>query len=62
MEFLPENSVLTPHVKELERLVGKWVDDFDKLQKAKEFSKKHKVILVLKRLACMCIDLKVPLL
>ena len=48
LKLLPENSVLTPHAKELERLVGKWKDDFDKLDKAKSFSKKHKAILVLK--------------
>lgn len=45
---LPENSVLTPHPKELERLVGKWKDDFDKLEKVKKFSKKYKVIVVIK--------------
>ena len=48
IELLPENSLLTPHVKELERLIGSWNDDFEKLQKTKDFSKRHKVILVLK--------------
>jgi hydroxyethylthiazole kinase-like uncharacterized protein yjeF len=48
LDFLPEGTVLTPHPKELERLIGKWSDDFDKLDRAKEFSKKHKVILVIK--------------
>ncbi len=48
LKFLPENSVLTPHPKELERLIGKWKDDFEKLDKAKKFTKKHKVILVIK--------------
>jgi len=46
--LLPELSILTPHPKELERLVGSWKDDFEKLKKAKAFAKKHKVILVLK--------------
>ena len=46
--MLPEFSVLTPHPKELERLIGKWRDDFDKLKKAKAFSKKYNVIIVLK--------------
>lgn len=45
---LPKNSVLTPHPGELERLVGKWKDDFDKLDKTKAFSKKHGVIIVIK--------------
>ncbi|WP_298239419.1 NAD(P)H-hydrate dehydratase [uncultured Algibacter sp.] len=48
IKWLPEQSILTPHPKELERLIGTWTDDFDKLKKAKAFSKKHKVILVLK--------------
>ncbi|WP_026838426.1 NAD(P)H-hydrate dehydratase [Gillisia sp. JM1] len=45
---LPENTVLTPHPGELERLIGKWEDDFDKLEKVKKFSKKHKLIVVIK--------------
>jgi len=48
LKLVPENSILTPHPKELERLIGKWNDDFDKLNKASEFSVKYKVILVLK--------------
>lgn len=48
LEFIPEQSVFTPHKKELERLLGKWTDDFQMLEKAKEFSKTHNIILVLK--------------
>lgn len=48
LKLLPENTILTPHPKELERLIGAWNDDFDKLSKAKAFSKKHKVIVVIK--------------
>ncbi len=48
LSLVPENSVLTPHPKELERLIGTWKDDFEKLQKAREFSSKYKLILVLK--------------
>ncbi|WP_422104783.1 NAD(P)H-hydrate dehydratase [Winogradskyella sp.] len=48
LSALPEQSVLTPHPKELERLVGTWSDDFDKLKKVKDFSKKHKVIVLIK--------------
>ncbi|SHH64508.1 bifunctional ADP-dependent NAD(P)H-hydrate dehydratase/NAD(P)H-hydrate epimerase [Winogradskyella jejuensis] len=48
LKSIPENSILTPHPKELERLVGKWSDDFDKLKKASDFSVKHKVIVVIK--------------
>jgi len=48
LKKLPPKSVLTPHPKELERLVGKWKDDFDKLAKAKAFSKKYDCILIIK--------------
>ncbi|MDT0608479.1 NAD(P)H-hydrate dehydratase [Croceitalea rosinachiae] len=45
---LPNQTVLTPHPKELERLLGKWRDDFDKLDRAKAFSKKYDCILIIK--------------
>ena len=48
MDFLPENSILTPHPKELERLVGKWKNDFEKLEKVRQFTDKRKVVLVVK--------------
>ncbi|WP_299520863.1 NAD(P)H-hydrate dehydratase [Winogradskyella sp.] len=48
LSLLPEKSILTPHPKELERLIGKWTDDFDKLKKVKTFSKKHKAIVLIK--------------
>ncbi|MDP6921912.1 MAG: NAD(P)H-hydrate dehydratase [Lutibacter sp.] len=46
--YLPENTVLTPHPKELERLIGSWKNDYEKLEKAREFSKKYQLILVIK--------------
>lgn len=48
LALLPKNSVLTPHPKELKRLIGEWEDDFDKMKKIETFTKKYKVILVLK--------------
>ncbi|MBO3117511.1 NAD(P)H-hydrate dehydratase [Winogradskyella sp. DF17] len=48
LKYLPVQTVLTPHPKELERLIGEWHDDFDKLNKVVEFSKAHKVIIVIK--------------
>ncbi len=48
LSFLPPNSILTPHIKEFERLAGKAENDFDRLQKQIDFAKKHKVYLVLK--------------
>jgi len=48
LNLIPEQSILTPHPKELERLIGKWKNDFDKIEKVKAFSKKLNVIVVLK--------------
>ncbi len=45
---IPENSILTPHPKEFERLAGKWENDFERLEMQVEFSKKHNCFLVLK--------------
>ena len=48
LKLLPKQSVLTPHPKELERLVGAWKDDFDKLDKVKSLSKTYDLIVVIK--------------
>lgn len=48
LKLIPENSILTPHAKELERLVGKWSDDFDKLERTKTLAKKYKLVIVIK--------------
>ncbi len=48
LKLLPKNTVLTPHPKELERLIGNWKNDFDKLKKVKAFSKKYQIIVVVK--------------
>ncbi|PHR46220.1 MAG: bifunctional ADP-dependent NAD(P)H-hydrate dehydratase/NAD(P)H-hydrate epimerase [Fluviicola sp.] len=45
---IPEGSILTPHPKEFERLVGSFSNSYERLEKQIEFSKKHKVIVVLK--------------
>lgn len=56
LEFLPKNTVLTPHPKELERLIGPWKNDFEKLEKATDFSKKHALIIVIKGSYTLIID------
>ncbi len=48
LEDLPKETILTPHPKELERLLGPWKDDFEKLEKAKAFCAEHQCILVIK--------------
>jgi hydroxyethylthiazole kinase-like uncharacterized protein yjeF len=56
INYLPKQTVLTPHQKELERLIGTWENDYDKLKKAVHFSKKHSLILVLKGAHTVVID------
>ncbi|HMB61988.1 MAG TPA: NAD(P)H-hydrate dehydratase [Eudoraea sp.] len=48
LKLLPSKCVLTPHPKELERLVGIWKNDFEKLRKTMEFSKEYDCIVVIK--------------
>ncbi|MGV3459054.1 MAG: NAD(P)H-hydrate dehydratase [Flavobacterium sp.] len=48
LQDVPENSVLTPHPKELQRLIGEWTDDFEKTEMVKTFSKQHKLVVVMK--------------
>lgn len=45
---LPENTILTPHPKEFERLVGKTANSLDRLERLKAFSRKNHVVTVLK--------------
>lgn len=48
LSLVPKGSVLTPHPKEFERLVGKCSSDAERLDKAKMLSSRHQVVLVLK--------------
>ncbi|WP_435625250.1 NAD(P)H-hydrate dehydratase [Flagellimonas sp.] len=48
LKDMPKESILTPHPKELERLIGTWKNDFEKLEKATRFSSTYKCILVIK--------------
>lgn len=46
--LLPQGTILTPHIKEFDRLVGISQNTPERLKKLKSFSKKHKCIIVLK--------------
>ena len=48
LKLIPEGSILTPHPKEFERLVGKWPDDFEKLNKLKNLAADLKSVVLLK--------------
>ena len=46
--LLPENSILTPHIKEFDRLDGPSSDSYNRLQKQIHFSLKYKIIVICK--------------
>jgi NAD(P)H-hydrate epimerase len=48
LNILPANSILTPHVIEFERLVGKAKNDFDRTEQLVSFAKDRKVFIILK--------------
>ena len=48
MKEIPENSILTPHLKEFERLVGESANHLERIEKASSLAKKYKVIVILK--------------
>lgn len=48
LKLLPKNSILTPHPGELERLIGTWKNDFEKLEKTKALSKSIDGVIVIK--------------
>jgi hydroxyethylthiazole kinase-like uncharacterized protein yjeF len=48
ISLLPENSILTPHPKEFDRIAGDSENGFRRNQRQIEFARKNKVIIVLK--------------
>ncbi len=46
--LLPKNTILTPHLKELERLLGKWDSVAEMIEKVKLFSTQFDIIVVVK--------------
>ncbi|TCN59388.1 NAD(P)H-hydrate dehydratase [Flavobacterium circumlabens] len=48
LSLLPENTILTPHPKELERLIGKWGSETEKFENTIAFSEHYKAIIVMK--------------
>lgn len=56
LELLPENTVLTPHLKEVERLIGPWKDETEKLKKVAEIANKFSLIFVLKGASTQVFD------
>ncbi|PID67637.1 MAG: bifunctional ADP-dependent NAD(P)H-hydrate dehydratase/NAD(P)H-hydrate epimerase [Flavobacteriia bacterium] len=47
-QYLNEKTILTPHPGELERLIGRWANDYEKLEKVKQFSLDYHCVVVVK--------------
>lgn len=48
LPLLPKMSILTPHPKELERILGSWDDDWEKMMKAQQFAIKYTAYVLIK--------------
>ena len=48
LSIVPPQSILTPHPKEFERIVGTWKNEFERLEKQKRLAKDLSSIIVLK--------------
>ena len=48
LNCVPRDSIITPHIKELERLVGRCSNSFERIQKAKELASYMHIYIVLK--------------
>lgn len=54
--LLQPGTILTPHPKELERLIGKWLSEEEKFEKTISFSLQYNVIVVMKGAPTYIID------
>lgn len=54
--LLPSRTILTPHPKELERLIGKWTSEEEKFEKTISFSLQYNLIIVMKGVPTHIID------
>jgi len=48
LSILPENTIITPHYGEFDRLFGKSASSFERLQKQIENAKQNRIIIILK--------------
>ena len=48
LSFLPDNTILTPHPKEFERLFGRTNNSYERLELQRKMSVVHNIIIVLK--------------
>ena len=56
LSLLPKNTILTPHLKELERLIGKWDSEVEKFEKVKQLSMTYNLIVIIKGAPTLIVD------
>lgn len=56
LALLQPKTILTPHPKELERLIGKWTSEADKFDETIAFSKQYNLVIVMKGAPTHIID------
>jgi ADP-dependent NAD(P)H-hydrate dehydratase len=56
LSLLQPKTIITPHPKELERLIGKWNSEAEKVAMAIAFSKQYQLIIVMKGAPTHIID------
>jgi hydroxyethylthiazole kinase-like uncharacterized protein yjeF len=56
LALLQPKTILTPHPKELQRLIGKWTSEADKFDKTVAFSKQYNLVIVMKGAPTHIID------
>jgi hydroxyethylthiazole kinase-like uncharacterized protein yjeF len=56
INLLQPKTIITPHVKELERLIGSWSCETEKMEKTIEFSIKYNLIVVIKGAPTVIVD------
>ena len=56
ISLVPKNSILTPHPKELERLIGPWQNEEEKLEKTMQLSLKTDCVIVVKGAPTLIVD------
>ena len=48
LDKLPERTILSPHPKEFQRLAGESANEYERLELARNFAQRHKIIICLK--------------
>ncbi len=56
LSLLPPKTIITPHLKELQRLIGPWDTEEEQFEKTMAFSKQYQLIIVMKGAPTHIID------